>query len=177
MKKYLITLLLLLVMIIPSGVKAAEVKKEKVNVYVFYGYTCPHCHRAFEYFDSIEEQYGKYFTVKRYETWLWDNRNNSKALDKVAAHFKTDEDKLGVPYIVIGDKVFLGYSEEYNDEIVEQILNTYEDGNVDVVAPILDKHFNSLKNCIIASVCAIAVLILLGVVNYLLRYNPQKMNS
>lgn len=176
MKKFWI-ILLLLVMIIPNSVNASKLKDDKVNIYIFYGSTCPHCHHAFEYFDSIEEEYGKYFTIKRYETWLYDNISNSKALDKVAAHFNTPEKDVGVPYIVIGDKVFLGYTEEYNDEIEKQIIETYENGNKDVVGPILDKHFNSINKCILSGAIALVALITISVINYLVRYTPKKMNS
>lgn len=179
MKKFWI-ILLLLVMIIPNNVAATKLKKEKINVYIFYGSTCPHCHHAFEFFDSIEEDYGKYYNIKRYETWLWDNIDNSKALEKVAAHFGTAKDKIGVPYIVIGDKVFLGYSEDYNDEIKEQIVNTYNEENKekkDVVGPILNNHFNNTRICLISLIVSLLVLIFVGVTNYLVRYTPKKMNS
>jgi len=64
MKKFILSIVLIL-LITPMFVNAKE--KEKINVYVFYGDGCPHCHNAFNFFESIEKEYGKYFDLVEYE--------------------------------------------------------------------------------------------------------------
>ena len=122
MKKLFMILCCLVLVFMPMTVRAAE--KEKVKVYIFYGDGCPHCHRAFEFFKSIDEEYGKYYKLVKYETWY--SSSNNKMLVEVAEKMGSDLDKLGVPYIVIGDKVFEGYTEEYDEDIKKAIKEAYE---------------------------------------------------
>ena len=79
------TLFLLFILIFPFFVKADQ--KEKVNIYFFYGRECPHCHEGLTFFDSIEEEYGKYYNLNIYEVW-YDAKNES--LMKKIARFKKE---------------------------------------------------------------------------------------
>ena len=90
MKKVWITLLLLVVMILPTHVFADEVKSENLDeiltsksithdfsnysenddqaiVYLFYGQSCGYCQKFLEFLKSIIPEYGKYFKVVGYE--------------------------------------------------------------------------------------------------------------
>ena len=98
----------------------AEDSKE-VNLYFFRGEGCPHCEEAEQWFQSIEEEYGSYFKVVDYETWY--NEDNAALMQKVAeARGETAE---GVPYIIIGDKSWSGFTESYEQEILDQITSVY----------------------------------------------------
>ena len=92
---------------------------KEVNVYFFRGQGCSHCAEAEEWFKSIEEEYGSYFKVVDYETWY--NEDNAKLMQEVAD--ARGEKAEGVPYIIIGDRVFNGYSEQYDDDIKAKISN------------------------------------------------------
>lgn len=100
----------------------SEEKKEKVNVYFFHGYGCPHCADAKDFFDSIEDEYGHLFELVSYETWK--NADNADLLEQVGE--VRDEKITGVPYILIGNKSFSGYRSDFNDDIIEAIENEYE---------------------------------------------------
>ncbi len=94
---------------------------KEVNLYFFRGEGCPHCEEAEQWFKSIEEEYGSYFKVVDYETWY--NEDNAALMQKVAeARGETAE---GVPYIIIGDKSWSGFTESYEQEILDQITSVY----------------------------------------------------
>lgn len=148
MKKKLISLSLLL--FIPMFVFASTKKYESTNleetlnaeeievtfsnyeetddqavIYLFRGHNCGYCHSFLEFLNSIVDEYGKYFRLEAYEVWY--TENNSELMSEVASYF--GESASGVPFIVIGDKVFSGYTESYNDSIISAIKETYRNGN------------------------------------------------
>ena len=93
----------------------------EVNLYFFRGEGCSHCAEAEAWFESIEEEYGSYFKIVDYETWY--DEENSNLMQQVAeARGETAE---GVPYIIIDDKSWNGFADEYKDEILEQIKTVY----------------------------------------------------
>ena len=167
MKKFIITLCLM-IMLIPGIVKAET--KDPVDVYIFHGDGCPHCAEAFEYFESLEEDYGKYFNLHRYE--VWHSASYHDLLLKVAEELGTKSSDVGVPYIVIGDKVFLGYSKSYNEKIISAIKLEYEkdvNKRINKVKPIIAEQENSLKT-ILTGVTAGTVLLVVGLgTNFLVR--------
>lgn len=99
-----------------------EEKDKEVKVYFFHGDGCPHCAEAKEFFDSIEEEYGDLFELVSYETWK--NDDNAEGLQKIGEI--REENIEGVPYILIGNKSWPGYIEDFNDDIIEAIKEEYE---------------------------------------------------
>ena len=145
MKKVWITLLLLVVMILPTHVFADEVKSENLDeiltsksithdfsnysenddqaiVYLFYGQSCGYCQKFIEFLNGIIPEYGKYFKVVGYE--VWSNSANADLMDKAAKIL--DESADGVPFIIIGDQVFTGYSSSYDDKLKSAIKSLYD---------------------------------------------------
>ena len=136
MKKIKFLLVLLLAFMIPFAVFAegeeAEASEEvtsaevtdsgksskEVNLYFFRGEGCSHCAEAEAWFESIEKEYGDYFTIKDYETWY--NQDNAEYMQKVAE--SRGDEAGGVPYIIIGDYTWVGFTEEYEDEMIQAIL-------------------------------------------------------
>ncbi len=101
--------------------EATEESKE-VKIYFFRGEGCPHCQEAEEWFKSIEEEYGSFFEIVDYETWQ--NEDNAKLMQEVAeARGETAE---GVPYIIVGDKSWNGFTESYEEEILDQVKSLFE---------------------------------------------------
>lgn len=95
---------------------------DKVNVYIFRGSTCSYCLKAVTYFTTILPTYGKYFNLVSYE--VWNNNDNSNLLNQVASAM--GDDVSGVPYIVIGNKSFVGFSESMTDQLISQIDTEYK---------------------------------------------------
>src|SRR5574344_1863029 len=122
MKKIASLLILVMVGILSLVPFTTVSAKEKVNVYIFHRSTCPHCQAAIKYFESLEEEYGDKFNLVKYE--VWGDTKNADLMQQVADVF--GDEVTGVPYIVIGDKTFKGYSESSNESILTAITDEYE---------------------------------------------------
>ena len=144
MKKYITFLLLILLM--PSFVLAAndgsktlseaikdegienslegyDDNEEKPAIYLFRGKGCSHCYEFLEYASSdLVKEKGDKFRLVSYE--VWNDEANADLMQKVSDYF--EDDASGVPYIIIGDKTFNGYSESMNKEIEEAIDKLYD---------------------------------------------------
>lgn len=122
MKKFT-NLLLLFIMGIFALVPFLEVSaKEPANIYIFHGETCQFCQAAIAYFDSLKEEYGYMFNLVKYEVW---NSEENSNLMQSAMSVMGDKTEY-VPYIIIGEKTFVGYSSESDDEIVSEIKKLYD---------------------------------------------------
>lgn len=118
-----------------SNISLDDIKKEEgiVNIYFFWGDGCPHCEAEFEFFDSIEEEYGKCYNLYTFETWY--HEENIDILNTFASNMG-DEVK-GVPYTIIGDKTFIGFSDKYKEDFVSAIEEQYENS--------YDVYFDKIK--------------------------------
>lgn len=97
--------------------------KNKVNIYFFWGDGCPHCEEGFKFLDSISDEYGKYFKLNKFE--VWKNEDNAKLMEQFAS--KMGDEISGVPYIVIGERTFKGFSEKHKESIKAAIKEQYKD--------------------------------------------------
>lgn len=95
--------------------------ENKVNIYFFWGNGCPHCEEEFKFLKSIETEYGKYFTLNTFEVWY--SKDNAKILEQFANDMG-DEVK-GVPYTIIGNKTFSGFSKNYEEQFLKAIKEQY----------------------------------------------------
>jgi glutaredoxin len=102
---------------ISSNAKLDKTIDGKAIIYFFRGEGCSHCAEAEAWFESIKEEYGKYFIIKDYETWY--NQENAELMKKVAK--ARGEEANGVPYIIIGDKSWMGFTQSYTDEMLKEI--------------------------------------------------------
>lgn len=126
--KKLFMLFTLILLSLPLSIKAEE--QEKVNIYLFKGDGCPHCADAETYFNSLSDEEKNKFNLVKYEVWY--NETNKELLDKVAE--KLEETVTGVPYIVVGEKTFSGFTDEIGEEIMNSVTEMYEgDSREDVV--------------------------------------------
>ena len=99
------------------------IDEDKVVVYIFHGDGCPHCTELFEALDKLDNNIKNKFVVRKFETWY--NEANSDLMNKVAKSRKEEGD-LGVPYIIIGNKSWNGYTESYKEEMIKTIESEYE---------------------------------------------------
>lgn len=96
--------------------------ENKVNIYLFWGDGCPHCENAKSFFESIEEEYGKYFKLNKFEVWY--DKDNKEIMNQFASAM--GEEVKGVPYIIIGNKTYKGFSSSYKESIVGSITSQYK---------------------------------------------------
>ena len=149
MKKKIIALLLLL--LIPLNVFAiskdykdvvyekVDVKKDdnKVNLYVFYVDECPHCEHEREWLKDIKKEYKDCLNI--YEFEVWHNDDNAKIMNELKDQFKIG--KSGVPFTVIGEKTYVGFSEVTQSKI-ENTIRSYAElkgDNNEIKIPLLGK--------------------------------------
>ena len=86
---------------------------DAINIYLFYGSGCPHCHDFLNFLSSIADEYGSYFKLSAFE--VWNNTENSELMKEVSNEL--EESVSGVPYIIIGKNTFIGYSANSDNEI------------------------------------------------------------
>lgn len=171
--KQLLLVLIAIMVMVPFSVNALvevekpEVNKEPVKVYLFYGNGCPHCEGAIEWFSSIEEEYGDYFELVKYEVW-YDKENNS-FMQKLS-NFRKDN-ASGVPYIIVGDYAYPnGFDgsqvvdtetgKTSGDIMIERILRNYtSDNRYDAI-----EAYNNRPNYDNVVIISSAVVIVGGIV-------------
>lgn len=157
--KYLV-ILLIAALIIPFTVHAEGEESKEVKVYFFRGEGCPHCTEAEAWFQSIEEEYGSYFQVIDYETW--NNRENAELMQRVAK--ARGEKAEGVPYIIIGNQSWNGFTESYGSEMIERIKSEFEKDvkdRYDIIKllPEMEKEKDSTGSDILALVIILVVFV------------------
>lgn len=178
MKKIVMSLIIALFLFMPFVVSADETDapettaaKEKVNVYLFRGEGCPHCEEAIEWFDntlSKDDEYSSKYNLVSYEVWY--DETNSALMEKVAESLETSAN--GVPFIVIGDRYFSGFSASSSpDQIKDAINAAYDNADYqDVVSSVQngkeitkeDESSNQILPIVIVS--AIAIITVLALV-------------
>lgn len=134
MKRIIKLCLLLIVLLFPLVVNA---KDNKVTLYLFHGDGCPHCASEIEYLNDIENKYENLEIVK-YEVWY--NEENSNFLQEVYNAYSITS--RGVPTTVIGNTIFMGYSDSTGSKI-ERAINYYlENDYIDQIERIKNNEFD-----------------------------------
>ena len=90
----------------------------KVNIYFFWGDGCPHCEEQFAFLDSIESEYGDLYNLYTFETWQ--NEENAELLKTFSDAMEVES--RGVPYTIIGEEVFTGFSESMESDFINAIV-------------------------------------------------------
>lgn len=130
--KRVVKILLLILLIVPFNVFAyssdyndvvapitgTKVDNKKINLYMFKGDGCPHCAQEEKWLKKIANEYGDYLDIYEFEVWY--NEENSNYLNEVRSVLG-DTKSNGVPYTVIGDSYFVGYSEAIGSRIESKI--------------------------------------------------------
>ena len=111
-------------------------EEKTVTIYLFRGEGCPHCEHAMEFFKTLNTEY-PYLKVISYE--VWENVENRKLMEEVSTKLGI-EVSITVPLIIIGNDYNLrGYGETKNEEIRNQIEESYQNNNYeDIVEKVLE---------------------------------------
>ncbi len=94
-----------------------ETESTKVTVYLFYSSSCVHCKAENAFLDDLEDQYGDTIDIKRYE--VTQNATNNNYLKLVKE--RVGSTSSGVPFTVIGQKSYVGYSKSIGSEMKDTI--------------------------------------------------------
>ena len=138
---------------------------DKVNVYIFRGYSCWHCLDEISWIASKTEEYGQYFNIRTFE--VWDNKDNSKLMNTVAKQL--GESVSGVPYTIIGKQTYSGFSEELGEQMLEQVKKLYESNDRYDIKDVVNLEDGSLvngeekKSSTTVTIVLIAIVIIAGI--------------
>jgi len=188
MKKFkLLAIILIGILVLPFSVFADEKEARgedieaissstKVNVYLFYGDGCNFCAEMEKFFAGLDNDYKDLINLKGFEVWY--SEANADLMQAVAGHL--GEDVSGVPFLVIGDKTFNGYSSDMDDEIktairveydaderytdIEDIINEHPDAVVSDFSEVENTTQESKTNSSDIIITIVSILIIAGVV-------------
>ncbi len=85
----------------------------KVNLYLFYSSTCPHCHAEIEWLNTIKDRY-PYLNIIEYEA-----SDHFQLYESVVEQMKIND--YHVPLTIIGSDYYVGFNEYKQDDIIKLI--------------------------------------------------------
>ena len=99
-----------------------DLSSNKPNIYIFWGDGCPHCKALAKFISKLPTETKNKINIYSFE--VWDDKDN-KALMKNFGKY-LNQDVSGVPFTVIGDKIFDGYSsgDTKTDQQILDAINT-----------------------------------------------------
>lgn len=93
----------------------------KINIYLFYGESCPHCKELEEFLEPYLKE-NENVILNKYE--VWNDKDNQEKLNEVRKIL--NDNSNGVPYLVIGNNVITGYDSEFTPERIKNTINYYQ---------------------------------------------------
>jgi thiol-disulfide isomerase/thioredoxin len=113
------------------------IEDDKVNIYLFEGEGCPHCKQEKEWLETIKEKYPDQINVYEFEVWY--NPSNSNLLSQVQT--KLSSSAVGVPYTVIGNSFYSGFSDTVQSDMESKLDGIFTDDTNDNIKdiPVLGK--------------------------------------
>ena len=134
MKKLLLILTLLLIL------PFSKVTAKEVTATLFYGEGCPHCAEEEKYLTTLKYQLGENLNIEKYE--VWNNQENNELFSKVRNALNENHD--GVPFLVIGNKYFMGFNDDTAKDIKKTVFENLKQNNLNIVN--LIKNGNNTSN-------------------------------
>ena len=98
-----------------------DLSSNKPNIYIFWGDGCPHCKALAKFISKLPAETKDKINIYSFEVWSdKDNKSFMKNFGKFL-----DQDVSGVPFTVIGDKIFDGYSsgDTKTDQQILDVIN------------------------------------------------------
>ena len=152
-----------------------QAEAKTVNVYFFRSNSCGYCAAAKEFFETLkeDEEYKDLFEIKDFE--VSSTKNSNLMYD--AAEIMGDTLR-GVPYIVIGDESWNGYSSTYDEDLKEKIKEVSSDENFEdpLATLIADFEAGGDDGLIILGIIA-GVIVVVGVGIYFARKDTDKLEK
>ena len=176
-KKIILFIILFLVVLLPintyalskdykdvvSDVTKTKVDEEKINLYLFRGEGCPHCADEEEFLEKIKKEYKDYLNIYDFEVWY--DEDNSKMMKELKE--KLDVSEEGVPFTIIGEDTYVGYSDVIASRIENSIKKYAE----------LDDDYNKVNLPILGKVnmSTVSIPIVAVILGFIDGFNPCAM--
>ena len=99
-----------------------DLGSNKPNIYIFWGNGCPHCKALAKFISKLPAETKKQVNIYSFE--VWSNKDNKSLMKNFGKYL--NQDVRGVPFMVIGDKIFDGYSsgDTKTDQQILDAINT-----------------------------------------------------
>ena len=99
-----------------------DLSSNKPNIYIFWGDGCPHCKALAKFISKLPAETKDKVNIYSFE--VWSDKNNKTFMKKFGKYL--GQDVSGVPFMVIGDKIFDGYSsgDTKTDQQILDAINT-----------------------------------------------------
>lgn len=107
-----------------TNVKFSKSEKtviEKIHVVYYFSPTCSYCTQESAMFDNLSMKYPNKFELEKFNV----NENESLWIDVLTYSKKYNTTDNGIPFIIIGDKAFSGFTPN-NSEQIETIISGKE---------------------------------------------------
>lgn len=131
----IVAIVIAIISLFPIKIYAQE--KNLVNIYLFHSSTCPHCEQEIKALHKIQKKYSN-IKIYKYEIHTEKNMNYYESILQMY-HLKSKN----VPFIVVGDKYYIGYNENKTKLNIIKTIEYYSKyGYADRVAAIV--HNNNL---------------------------------
>ncbi len=100
----------------PAVAPTKPLKQEKIVLYFFWGDGCPHCKVEKTFLNEMKKRH-PYLEIRDYEVWY--SKKNAALLTKMAEMYSLQAS--GVPVTFVGEKAFVGFSDQSKKDIAEAI--------------------------------------------------------
>ena len=99
-----------------------DLGSNKPNIYIFWGDGCPHCKALAKFISKLPAETKDKVNIYSFE--VWSDKDNKSFMKKFGKYL--GQDVSGVPFMVIGDKIFDGYSsgDTKTDQQILDAINT-----------------------------------------------------
>ena len=99
-----------------------DLSSNKPNIYIFWGDGCPHCKALAKFMSKLPAETKDKVNIYSFE--VWSDKDNKTFMKKFGKYL--GQDVSGVPFMVIGDKIFDGYSsgDAKTDKQIIDAINT-----------------------------------------------------
>lgn len=97
---------------------------DKINVYLFYGDTCPHCRKLENLLVELREKHGTKFNYYGFETWK--DKENQDLMLALADRVASRSEVTGVPFLIVGNRYKVGYADYEAQDVTDLILGEYD---------------------------------------------------
>ena len=146
-----------------------------LDVVFFYGQGCPHCAKMHPFLNEMKDKYN--ITLDEYEVYY--NKDNQMLFYKMSSAYGMQPQ--GVPTVFIGDKVFVGESEQIKSNIeskIKECLNSNCVSPFDVMngkVNLSSKNSKSNENGFPREIVyAIFVIVIIGIIIAVYKIKPKK---
>lgn len=99
-----------------------DLSSNKPNIYIFWGDGCPHCKALAKFISKLPAETKDKVNIYSFE--VWSDKDNKAFMKKFGKYL--GQDVSGVPFMIIGDKIFDGYSsgDTKTDQQIIDAINT-----------------------------------------------------